>query len=287
MKKAMQTAFWLLRIFVGTGLFSVGFNMFLGPNNLNAGGLSGLAQLVVTVLDFGSVGLFVVLLNLPLFALAGIKVGKKFFLGSLAGMLSLTVTLEIFSFLPVPQVDTLLAALYGGVMAGIGVGIVFMAGASTGGSDIIVRLLKLKMQHVNIGTITIAFDCIVVLLTGLVFQDITRALYSGVVVFVTGKVVDAVVYSFDYSKAVMIMSKEYETVAKVITKDLNRGATYLKGEGTYSGREMKVVFTVVKKQQLPELKRLVNEVDPTAFVVVQEAHQVLGEGFARYSKDSL
>lgn len=287
MKKAMQTAFWLLRIFVGTGLFSVGFNMFLGPNNLNAGGLSGLAQLVVTVLDFGSVGLFVVLLNLPLFALAGIKVGKKFFLGSLAGMLSLTVTLEIFSFLPVPQVDTLLAALYGGVMAGIGVGIVFMAGASTGGSDIIVRLLKLKMQHINIGTITICFDCVVVLLTGIVFQDITRALYSGVVVFVTGKVVDAVVYSFDYSKAVMIMSKEYETVAKVITKDLNRGATYLKGEGTYSGREMKVVFTVVKKQQLPELKRLVNEVDPNAFVVVQEAHQVLGEGFARYSKDSL
>lgn len=287
MKKAMQTAFWLLRIFVGTGLFSVGFNMFLGPNNLNAGGLSGLAQLVVTVLDFGSVGLFVVLLNLPLFALAGIKVGKKFFLGSLAGMLSLTVTLEIFSFLPVPQVDTLLAALYGGVMAGIGVGIVFMAGASTGGSDIIVRLLKLKMQHINIGTITICFDCVVVLLTGIVFQDITRALYSGVVVFVTGKVVDAVVYSFDYSKAVMIMSKEYEAVAKVITKDLNRGATYLKGEGTYSGREMKVVFTVVKKQQLPELKRLVNEVDPNAFVVVQEAHQVLGEGFARYSKDSL
>lgn len=287
MKKAMQTAFWLLRIFVGTGLFSVGFNMFLGPNNLNAGGLSGLAQLVVTVLDFGSVGLFVVLLNLPLFALAGIKVGKKFFLGSLAGMLSLTVTLEIFSFLPVPQVDTLLAALYGGVMAGIGVGIVFMAGASTGGSDIIVRLLKLKMQHINIGTITICFDCVVVLLTGIVFQDITRALYSGVVVFVTGKVVDSVVYSFDYSKAVMIMSKEYETVAKVITKDLNRGATYLKGEGTYSGREMKVVFTVVKKQQLPELKRLVNEVDPNAFVVVQEAHQVLGEGFARYSKDSL
>ncbi len=287
MKKAIQTFLWILRIFVGTGLFSVGFNMFLGPNDLNAGGLSGLAQLMVEVLGFGSVGLFVVLINLPLFALAGIKVGKQFFWGSLTGMLSLTVTLELFTFLPVPQVDPLLAALYGGVMAGIGVGIVFMAGASTGGSDIIVRLLKMKMQHVNIGTITIGFDCVVAILTGIVFQDISRALYSGVTIFVTGKVVDAVVYSFDYSKAVMIMSKEYEKVAKVITKDLNRGATYLKGEGTYSGNEMKVVFTVVKKQQLAELKRLVHEVDPNAFVVVQEAHQVLGEGFARYSKDSL
>lgn len=287
MKKAMQTFLWLLRIFVGTGLFSVGFNMFLGPNDLNAGGLSGLAQLMVEVLGFGSVGLFVVLINLPLFALAGMKVGKQFFWGSLAGMLSLTVTLEIFTFLPAPQVDPLLAALYGGVMAGIGVGIVFMAGASTGGSDIIVRLLKMKMQHVNIGTITIGFDCVVAILTGLVFQDISRALYSGVTIFVTGKVVDAVVYSFDYSKAVMIMSKEYEAIAQIIMKDLDRGATYLRGEGTYSGNEMKVIFTVVKKQQLAELKRLVHEVDRNAFVVVQEAHQVLGEGFARYSKDSL
>lgn len=287
MKKAVQTTLWLLRIFVGTGIFSVGFNMFLGPNDLNAGGLSGLAQLMVEVLGFGSVGLFVALINLPLFALAGIKVGKQFFWGSLAGMLSLTVTLELFTFLPAFEGDPLLAALYGGVMAGIGVGIVFMAGASTGGSDIIVRLLKMRMQHVNIGTITIGFDCIVAILTGLVFQDMSRALYSGVTIFVTGKVVDAVVYSFDYSKAVMIMSKEYEKVAKVITKDLNRGATYLKGEGTYSGNEMKVVFTVVKKQQLAELKRLLHEVDPNAFVVVQEAHQVLGEGFARYSKNSL
>jgi len=287
MKKAMQTFLWLLRIFVGTGLFSVGFNMFLGPNDLNAGGLSGLAQLIVEVLGFGSVGMFVALINLPLFALAGMKVGKQFFWGSLAGMLSLTITLELLAFLPVPQVDPLLAALYGGVMAGIGVGIVFMTGASTGGSDIIVRLLKKKMQHVNIGTITIGFDCVVAILTGIVFRDISRALYSGVTIFVTGKVVDAVVYSFDYSKAVMIMSKEYEAVAKIIMKDLNRGATYLRGEGTYSGNEMKVVFTVVKKQQLAELKRLVHEVDPDAFVVVQEAHQVLGEGFARYSKDSL
>ncbi len=287
MKKTIQTAFWLLRIFVGTGIFSVGFNIFLGPNDLNAGGLSGLAQLIVEMLDFGSVGLFVALINLPLFALAGIKIGKQFFWGSLAGMLSLTITLELFTFLPAFEGDPLLAALYGGVMAGIGVGVVFMAGASTGGSDIIVRLLKMKMQHVNIGTITIGFDCIVAILTGLVFQDMSRALYSGVTIFVTGKVMDAVVYSFDYSKAVMIMSREYEAVARSITNDLNRGATYLNGEGTYSGNEMKVVFTVVKKQQLAELKRLVNEVDPKAFVVVQEAHQVLGEGFARYSKDSL
>jgi len=287
MNKASKTVFWFIQVFFGTGLFSVGFNLFLGPNDLNAGGLSGLAQLIVEFLGFGSVGLVVALLNLPLFALAGIKIGKRFFWGSLTGMLSLTVTLELFAFLPAPAIDPLLASLYGGVMAGIGVGIVFMAGASTGGSDIIVRLLKMKMQHLNIGTINICFDFVVAVLTGLVFRDMSRALYSGVTIFVTGQVVDAVVYRFDYSKAVMIISKEYEAVARSITRDLDRGATYLNGEGTYSGKELKVVFTVVKKQQLAELKRLVNEVDPNAFVVVQEAHQVLGEGFARYSKDAL
>jgi len=287
MNKASKTVFWFIQVFFGTGLFSVGFNLFLGPNDLNAGGLSGLAQLIVEFLGFGSVGLVVALLNLPLFALAGIKIGKRFFWGSLTGMLSLTVTLELFAFLPAPAIDPLLASLYGGVMAGIGVGIVFMAGASTGGSDIIVRLLKMKMQHLNIGTINICFDFVVAVLTGLVFRDMSRALYSGVTIFVTGQVVDAVVYRFDYSKAVMIISKEYEAVARSITRDLDRGATYLNGEGTYSGKELKVVFTVVKKQQLAELKRLVNEVDPNAFVVVQEAHQVLGDGFARYSKDAL
>jgi len=119
MNKTGKTALWITRIFLGTALFSVGFNMFLGPNDLNAGGLSGLAQLMVEVFGFGSVGLFVAMINLPLFALAGVKVGKRFFWGSLAGTLSLTLTLELLTFLPVPAVDPLLAALYGGVCAGV------------------------------------------------------------------------------------------------------------------------------------------------------------------------
>lgn len=283
----MKKLFWLLRIIAGPVLFSISFNIFLGPNDLNAGGLSGLAQILAQVLGFGSVGLITALLNLPLFALGGIKIGKRFFWGSLVGMLSLTVSLELFAFLPAFDADPLLAALYGGVLGGFGLGIVFSAGASTGGSDIIVRLLKMKMQHVPIGTINICFDLSVAILTGLAFGDMSRALYSGVAIFVSGQVVDAVVYRFDYSKAVMIVSEHHEAVAKVIMEDLDRGATYLQGEGTYSHKERKVIFTVVKKQQIAELKRLVVEIDPNAFIVVQEAHQVLGEGFGRYSKDSL
>lgn len=287
MKKVLKSAFWFGRIILGCVLFAVGFDLFLGPNDLNAGGISGLSMILVHVLGFGSVGTVTMLMNLPLFALGGLKIGKKFFVGSLVGLVASSAAMDALTVLPVPTGDPLLAALYGGVLCGLGLGMVFAAGASTGGSDIIVRLLKRKMQNVPIGTINIVFDLTVALLTGLAFWDMSRALYSGVAIFVSGQVVDAVVYRFDYSKVALIISKEHEAIAKAIALELDRGATFLHGEGTYSHRDTKVVLTAVKKQQLAELKRLVVQIDPDAFIIVQEAHQVLGDGFSRYSRDAL
>ena len=185
------------------------------------------------------------------------------------------------------KIDPLLASIYGGVVVGFGVGLVFFAGTSTGGSDILVRLLKLKYRNVPIGQIALSFDAVVVLLTGLVFQDMNKALYTGITVWLCGKMVDAVVYRFDYSKVALIISKEYAAIAADIGKKLDRGATFLHGGGSYSGKQTKVVLTAVKKQQITELKELVMALDPDAFVILQEAHQVLGDGFHRYSKHSL
>ena len=287
MKNAGKVAFWVLRIIVGTSIFALGFDLFLAPNELTAGGLSGLAMILVHVLRFGTVGTITALINLPLFIIGGKKIGKKFSVGSLIGMLSLSTAIDIFAVLPAPDVEPLIAALYGGVLCGIGAGIVFMTGASTGGSDIVVRLLKMRYQHIPIGTITICFDAVVAILTGLVFRDISRALYSGITIFVTGTVLDAVVYRFDYSKVALIISKKHEEIAHAVGEKLQRGATFLHGQGVYSGNETKVVLTAVKRQQIAELKALVVDIDPDAFIIVQEAHQVLGDGFARYSKDSL
>ncbi len=287
MKNAGKVAFWVLRIIVGTSVFALGFDLFLLPNELNVGGLSGLAMILVHVLGVGSVGLITTLVNLPLFIIGGKKIGKTFFAGSLIGMLSLSVAIDAFAVLPVPNVEPLIAVLYGGVLCGVGAGIVFVAGASTGGSDIVVRLLKMRYQHVPIGTITMLFDAVVAILTGLVFQDVSKTLYSGIAIFVTGTVVDAVVYRFDYSKVVLIISKQYEEIAHAVGEKLQRGATFLHGQGVYSGNETKVVLTAVKRQQIAELKALVVEIDPAAFIIVQEAHQVLGDGFARFSKESL
>ena len=287
MKKAFTTLIWAVKILVGSCLFALGFGLFLEPHSINAGGISGLAQIVVRLLGVGTVGTITLVVNLPLFAIGGLKVGKKFFAGSLIGMLSSSVALDLMSNLPAPETEPLLAALYGGVICGLGLGIVFSTGASTGGSDIIVRLLKRKWQNVPIGTINIFFDLTVACLTGLAFWNIGSALYSGVAIVVTGQIIDAVVYRFDYSKVALIISDHHQAIAEEISRQLDRGATFLQGEGTYTHKQTKVVLTAVKKQQLAELKRLVVEIDPDAFIIVQEAHQVLGDGFSRYSKDAL
>lgn len=287
MKNRWKWAAAVIKTVAGCALFAFGFNMFLEPNGLNAGGISGLSMVFVHFTRIGSIGIVTAILNLPLFAAAGMKIGKRFFLQSLIGMALSAVFLDTFALIPIPQTEPLVGALYGGVLCGVGLGIVFAAGGSTGGSDIIVRLLKLRWKNVPIGTISICFDLIVALLTGIVFQDISRTLYSGVAIFVSGLVVDAVVYRFDYSKVALIVTQKYDAVAARIGNELGRGATLLHAEGCYTHQETKVVLTAVKRQQLADLKQLVVEIDPDAFIIVQEAHQVLGDGFRTYSKDAL
>lgn len=287
MKSKLRSFLNILQIIVGGALFGVAFDLFLEPYHMNAGGLSGLSMILVHLLGFGTVGTVTMLINIPLFAIGGWKIGKKFFLYSLIGMLSSSLAIDAFAALLIPEVDPLVAALYGGVLAGLGLGIVFITGATTGGSDIIVRFLKRRWPNMNIGTINICFDLTVVALTGLAFRDMSRALYCGIAVFVMGQVIDAVVYRFDYSKVALIITKHHDAVAQKISEELGRGATFLKGEGTYSRKDTKVILTAVKRQQLAELKELVVKVDPDAFIIVQEAHQVLGDGFSRYSKDAL
>ena len=285
--KVWSTLLDILKTAIGCALFALGFDVFLLPGGMNAGGLSGLAMVFVHLTDFASVGIITALLNIPLFILAGAKIGKKFFFGSLLGMAFSSAFIDLFALLPVPGVEPMIGAIYGGVICGAGLGFVFAAGVSTGGSDIIVRLLKLKYRHVPIGVISMSFDAAVAILTGIVFRDANSALYTGIAIFISGKIIDMVVYSFDYSKVALIITKEYEQVAQEISDRLERGATYLHGEGTYSRKATKVVLTAVKKQQVAELKELVVDIDPDAFIIVQEAHQVLGDGFIRYSKDSL
>lgn len=278
---------WIGTTILGSLLFSLGFDLFLLPHELNAGGVSGLAMVIHKLVPFMSVGILQIIINLPLFLFGGLKIGKKFFVGSLLGMASSSLFIDLFATLPVPQSEPLLGLIYGSLLCGAGIGVVFASGTSTGGSDILVRLLKLRLRNVPVGQICLFIDLAVAVLTGIVFRDVTKTLYTGVTVFLTTKIMDAVIYRFDYSKVALIITGKYEEVAKTVGEKLSRGTTYLYGEGAYTGKQTKVVLTAIKRQQLAELKELVTDIDPNAFIILQEAHQVLGDGFTRYSKNSL
>ncbi len=274
-------------IIAGSAVFSLSFNLFLQPAHINAGGVSGIGQLLSHLTGFGSVALWSFILNVPLFLLGLRSIGKNFFFGSLAGMLLSSLFLSLSEVIPAPELEPLMRAVFGGAGTGAGLGLVFLAGASTGGSDIAARLLRPALPELPIGRLMLIIDIVVVALTGLVFGDVSRALYSAVCLYVCSIVIDSLIYGLDYSSMAIIVSERYEEIGRAINSRLDRGVTVLEGRGFYTGQEKNVLLSAMKKRQAAELKALVSEIDPEAFIILSDAHQVLGDGFKRYNKMEL
>lgn len=284
----LQNIHWVLTILLGVALYAAGFDLFWKPQGLNGGGSSGLALILVHITGFGTVGLLNFIINVPLYIAGYAKIGRRFFVGSVIGMLGVSAFLDLFDKIPVPVIDEpLLGAVYGAVLGGLGIGLVFRSGASSGGSDIVIRLLRIRHQNASAGTLNLILDAIVITLTAIVFKDIQKGLYSGVAIFIYSKVFDGVLYSFDYSRVALIVSEKYEEIAHAVGTQMHRGVTLLEGEGYYSHKHTKVVMTAIRNRQLTDLKKVVAEVDPHAFVIIQDSHQILGEGFAKNSKTAL
>ncbi len=280
----------MLLVIVGCAVGSAGFVLFLEPSGINCGGISGVAMLIKVVVDHPAVtmGLLVYLMNIPLFIVGYKKIGKYFFYSSLVGMFVSGLGFDLWGkVLPILEVEPLVAVIFGAVFMGIGFGIVFLSGASTGGVDIIARLLKLKFRNCPIGKLILCFDMLTAVATGFVYGDYKNTLYSAIALFLSSTVVDYVVYSVDYAKVAIVITNCSEAVADTISQNLDRGVTYLNGQGYYSGQDKKVILTAVKRKQLAELKELVNKIDPNAFIILQDAQQVLGDGFKRYDRYEL
>ena len=270
-------------ILLGCTVFSLGFDLFLDPNNINVGGITGIAMILRELLGFGSIGAYFAAINIPLFLLGYKELGRRFFIGSMLGMLFSTVLLDLLTIIPVPKIDLMLAALYGGGLTGLGLGLVFMAGASTGGSDIMAKLLRKRFRRLKLSRLMLILDIITVTLTGVVFHDITRTLYSALPLYVSALVMDSVLYGLDYSSMALIISDKYSEIVAEIARKLERGTTLLDAHGGYHGDSRQVVMCAIRRRQITELKDLVSRIDPNAFMILQDAHQVLGEGFMRYS----
>ncbi len=282
--KTLIRFFWVT---MGVAITAFGLDMFLVPSKIAAGGTSGVATILHYLIGT-PVGMTMLALDVPLYALGIYRLGLAFGLRSLYGSVSLAILVDVCSlFVPVPTRDPLLASLFGGVLVGLGLGLVFRFRGTTGGTDLAAAILR-TYTGVNIGQLLFLLDGMVVAAAGLVFQSWELALYALIAIFVFTRVIDTVQEGISYAKAFFIISNHTDIIAGRILNDLDRGATALKGRGLYTGNDREVIFTVVNRSEVSRLKEIVYEVDPRAFIILADVREVLGEGFKGYGhgKDS-
>ena len=275
-------------IFVGTGLLGVSIQCLYDPISLVTGGFTGLSiivkELTVNVIE-GGIPLWLtnIVLNVPFFLLALKVKGVKFIFRTFIGTMCLSVWLYVIPVIDLTQGDYILTSVFGGVIAGAGMGLILLAKATTGGTDMVATLIQHKLKHYSVVQIMQILDGIIVL-AGLYVFGIKAAMYAIVAIFITTKVSDALMEGFKFSKAAFIISDKHEIVAKKILEDLDRGVTGLYAKGMYSGEEKCMLYCVVSQKEIVQVKEMVAMVDPNAFVIVSDAREVLGEGFLEYQK---
>ena len=281
-----QTLFVYVLIALGTGMMSIAIAGIYDAAGLVTGGFTGIAIMLKNVtqnLIPGGIplGLTNAVLNVPVFLFSYWKLGKRFAGRSLFGTVMLSIWLSVVPPLHLIEEDYLLVALFGGVAAGIGYGLVIRTGATSGGTDMVAALIQTRLRHYSVVQIMQVIDAFIVI-AGLYVFGLRPALYAIVAIFVTTKVSDAFLEGFKHSKAAFVITAEYERVADLIIKELHRGVTALTGVGMYTKEERKVLYCVVSRKEIVRVKEIVHAVDPTAFVIVSDVREVLGEGFLEH-----
>ena len=266
------------QIFIGSVIGAAAYPTFLIPNNIAPGGLTGVA----TILNFLAgwpVGITALVLNIPLFLIGYRTMGKVFAFRSLVATALFTILIDILPLKPVSE-DPLLGTLFGGVVLGIGLGLILRGGATTGGSDMVARMVHRRFSFITVGMFLFALDFLVVLAAA-IFIGGTQALYAMIDIYVCGRVIDAVMVGFGGNKACFVMTDAWQKITGRVLNEIERGCTLLEAKGAYSGTSRPVVMCVMSRQEMTTLKRIVQEEDEKAFMFITEAHEALGEGFSR------
>lgn len=277
-----------LIITLGSAIFALGFVWFFQPNDIASGGLTGLAQVVNHLFPFLPVGATVIVLNIPLFLLGWKLIGGKLLLGSLWAMFISSVIIDLITPLPYWQpMDPMLACIFGGVCMGLSLGLILMQGSTTGGTDLLARLVKLKLAWLPMGKLLLILDLVVIVLVAIVFQELNTMLYGAVSMYISSLVLDGVLYGLDNAKVAYIISEHNEEICSTLVHHMDKGVTILHGQGAYTGADKKVLMCAFKQREIAAIKAAVKELDPDAFLIVCNAHEVLGEGFRAYKKDDV
>ena len=266
-----------VQIALGCLLGGAAYPLFMTPNSIAPGGLTGIGVIINYVWPKMPVGTTSFILNIPLFIIGYRSIGRVFAFRSLIAMILFSVCIDILP-LQAMTLDPLLGTLFGGVLLGIGLGLVLRGGATTGGSDMIARMVHRRFSFISVGAFLFGIDFAVVICSGFVIGT-TKALYALINIYLSARVVDTVMIGFSGNKACFVMTVEYEKITARLLLELNRGVTHLEAKGAYTRTERPVILCVVSRQEVMEVKRIVKEADPGAFLFITEAHEALGEGF--------
>ena len=278
-RKSMKKRIWkYIVITAASVLYAAGISLFLDPNNLAPGGVTGIA-IILNRLTQIKTGTLILCLNIPLILLGLWKFGWKFILSTSYAIFVISIVTDIMAPMKALTCDLLLAAVAGGGLVAVALGLIFRAGATTGGMDIVVKVLRLKYPHMRTGTLFLMTDVMIAGCSGFVFGKLDIVLYALIAVFVMSRVMDIVLYGTDEAKLLYIISDKPEKIAERILKEIDLGVTYLRGEGAYSSQNKKVIMCVTKKQQAPRIEEVVKEEDPHAFMIVTSASEIYGEGY--------
>lgn len=277
MKKKGIIANFILTI-IGTAIMAISIDLFLLPNQLSTGGFSGIGTIAYYLFNI-PIGTTVLILNIPLFILAFIRNGRKFLIDTLIGTISLSLFLDLFSGIKSATNTSFLACIYGGILSGIGNALVLNANASTGGSDLLAQIIKSYKPNVKTGNIIVILDTIIIITSTIAFGEIEIGLYSGIAIYIMGKVLDIFFEGIDFAKMMIIISPKFQEISDEIGNKIKRGTTSLYGKGMYKKDEKELLLCVASRKEVVEIRKIINVIDANAFLIITNAREVYGEGF--------
>lgn len=273
-----------LTMCIGAFIYGISIGLFLAPNHLAPGGVGGISIILNYFIPLG-VGSLTMLINLPLLIIAIVKWGWRFLFTTVAAIIVSGVTTDACAFFSPVTENKILAALAGGAVMGLGCGIVFRAGSTTGGTDIITRLIKIKKPYLKLSVVILIIDSIIAIISGIVFRNADTALYSLIALTIFSRVLDMVLYGSDTARMVFVISGKSQDILDSLLNKVGVGCTILKGISGYQGTEKDILLCAMKKQRLPSVKNAVLEIDDKAFMLVTSAGEVFGEGFKTEQSD--
>lgn len=268
---------------LGAFIMALGVSLFLLPNQLSTGGVSGLATITYYLFHI-PMGTVIILVNIPLFLVAIFKVGKTFFIKSIIGTISLSLFIDILDRLEPLTKDRFLACVYGGIIIGLGTAVLLKSKTSTGGSDLVSFIARAYKPAIKTSNIIIIVDTIIVTLNMLVFKQVEIGLYSAIAIYLMGKVIDVFFEGIDFTKLLIIVSDKNEEIAKEIERKVQRGITGLYGKGMYTNKEKLILMCAVARGDVSRVKMIAKKVDPRSFMIITDSREVMGEGFKALSE---